>query len=86
MAGSEVRWRVAGRDRSSSFMTRALADSYRASCMRFTCTASDSHDNLVSQRRRPRHLPDQILSVTMRDSERLYTPSAPPGTLSAICP
>jgi integrase len=26
----EVRWRVAGRDRSRSFMTRALADSYRA--------------------------------------------------------
>ena len=26
----EVRWRVAGRDKSRSFMTRALADSYRA--------------------------------------------------------
>jgi hypothetical protein len=25
----EVRWRVAGQDRSRSFMTRALADSYR---------------------------------------------------------
>ena len=26
----EVRWRVAGRDKSKSFLTRALADSYRA--------------------------------------------------------
>ena len=26
----EVRWRVAGRDKSRSFTTRALADSYRA--------------------------------------------------------
>ena len=26
----EVRWRVAGRDKSRSFMSRALADSYRA--------------------------------------------------------
>ena len=26
----EVRWRVAGQDRSRSFATRALADSYRA--------------------------------------------------------
>ena len=25
----EVRWRVAGRDKSRSFVTRALADSYR---------------------------------------------------------
>jgi integrase len=31
---SEVRWRVAGRDRSRSFMTRALADSYRAELVR----------------------------------------------------
>src|SRR6266516_569610 len=30
----EVRWRVAGRDRSRSFMTRALADSYRADLVR----------------------------------------------------
>ena len=30
----EVRWRVAGRDRSRSFMTRALADSYRAELVR----------------------------------------------------
>ena len=30
----EVRWRVAGRDRSRSFMTRALADSYRAEPIR----------------------------------------------------
>ncbi len=29
-----VRWRVAGRDRSRSFMTRALADSYRAELAR----------------------------------------------------
>ncbi|HUY47145.1 MAG TPA: hypothetical protein VMV92_15655 [Streptosporangiaceae bacterium] len=29
-AAFEVRWRVAGRDKSRSFMTRALADSYRA--------------------------------------------------------
>lgn len=27
---SEVRWRVAGRDKSRSFLTWALADSYRA--------------------------------------------------------
>ena len=26
----EVRWRVAGRDKSKSFFARALADSYRA--------------------------------------------------------
>ena len=30
----EVRWRVAGRDRSRSFVTRALADSYRAELVR----------------------------------------------------
>ena len=30
----EVRWRVAGRDRSRSFMTRALADSFRAELVR----------------------------------------------------
>jgi len=30
----EVRWRVAGRDRSRSLMTRALADSYRAELIR----------------------------------------------------
>ena len=28
---TEVRWRVAGRDKSRSFMTWALADSYRPS-------------------------------------------------------
>ena len=30
----EVRWRVAGRDKSRSFTTRALADSYRAELVR----------------------------------------------------
>jgi hypothetical protein len=30
----EVRWRVGGRGRSRSFMTRALADSYRAELVR----------------------------------------------------
>ena len=30
----EMRWRVAGRDRARSFMTRALADSYRAELVR----------------------------------------------------
>ena len=30
----EVRWRVAARDRSRSFITRALADSYRAELIR----------------------------------------------------
>jgi hypothetical protein len=30
----EVRWRVAARDKSRSFMTRALADSYRAELVR----------------------------------------------------
>jgi hypothetical protein len=30
----EVRWRVAGRDKSKSFLTRALADSYRAELVR----------------------------------------------------
>ncbi len=30
----EVRWQVAGRDRSRSFMTRALADSHRAELVR----------------------------------------------------
>ena len=30
----EVRWRVAGRDRSRSFVTRALADGYRAELVR----------------------------------------------------
>jgi hypothetical protein len=30
----EVLWRVAGRDRSRSFMTRALTDSYRAELVR----------------------------------------------------
>src|SRR5579871_1538587 len=30
----EVRWRVAGRDRSKSFATRRLADSYRAELVR----------------------------------------------------
>ncbi len=33
-AAFEVRWRVAGRDRSRSFMTRALADSNRAELVR----------------------------------------------------
>ncbi|MGH3256215.1 MAG: tyrosine-type recombinase/integrase [Streptosporangiaceae bacterium] len=33
-AAFEVRWRVARRDRSRSFMTRALADSYRAELVR----------------------------------------------------
>ena len=33
-AAFEVRWRIAGRDRSRSFMTRALADSYRAELVR----------------------------------------------------
>jgi hypothetical protein len=33
-AAFEVRWRVAGRDRSRSFMTRALADSFRAELVR----------------------------------------------------
>jgi hypothetical protein len=33
-AAFEVRWRVAGRDRSRSFMTRALAYSYRAELIR----------------------------------------------------
>jgi hypothetical protein len=32
----EVRWRVAGQDRSRSFMTRALADGYRAELVRAT--------------------------------------------------
>ncbi len=31
---SEVRWRVAGHDKSRSFLTRALADSYRAELVR----------------------------------------------------
>ena len=35
-AAFEVRWRVAGCDRSRSFMTRALADSYRAELVRAT--------------------------------------------------
>jgi hypothetical protein len=30
----EVRWRVAGGDKSRSFITRALADSYRAELIR----------------------------------------------------
>ncbi len=30
----EVRWRVAGRDKSKSFLTRALDDSYRAELVR----------------------------------------------------
>jgi hypothetical protein len=30
----EVRWRVAGRDRSRSFMPRVMADSYRAELVR----------------------------------------------------
>ncbi len=30
----EVRWRVAGRDKSKSFLTRALADGYRAELVR----------------------------------------------------
>ena len=30
----EVRWRGAGRDKSKSFLTRALADSYRAELVR----------------------------------------------------
>jgi len=30
----EVRWRVAGRDKSKSFLTRALADNYRAELIR----------------------------------------------------
>ena len=33
-AAFEVRWRVAGRDKSRSFITRALADSYRAELIR----------------------------------------------------
>jgi hypothetical protein len=33
-AAFEVWWRVAGRDRSRSFLTRALADSYRAELLR----------------------------------------------------
>ena len=30
----EVRWRAAGHDKSKSFITRALADSYRAELVR----------------------------------------------------
>ena len=33
----EVRWRVAGRDRSRSFMSRALADGYRTELARAAC-------------------------------------------------
>ena len=48
----------------------------------------DSHDAPVSQRIEDAldPGPERLISVTMRDSERVVTPSAPPGTLSAICP
>jgi hypothetical protein len=38
-AAFEVRWRLAKRDRSRSFTTRALADSYRAKLVRAACPA-----------------------------------------------
>ena len=37
----EVRWRVAGRDKSRSFITRALADSYRAELVRAARKGAD---------------------------------------------
>jgi hypothetical protein len=36
----EVRWRAAGRPRSESFITRAMADSYRAELVRVRAWSS----------------------------------------------
>jgi hypothetical protein len=46
-----VRWRVAGRDRSRSFMTRALADSYRAELIRAAAKAPGSTRHPASPQR-----------------------------------
>jgi integrase len=46
----------------------------------------DSHQDLVSQRIEDALDADpQPTAVTVRESKRLYAPSAPPRTLSAIC-
>ena len=50
----EVRWRVAGRDRSRSFMTRALADSYRAELVRAARKGAVSTRRPASPQRGPR--------------------------------
>ena len=47
----EVRWRVAGRDRSRSFMSRALADGYRAELVRAARRGLASARGPVSLRR-----------------------------------
>ena len=52
-AAFEVRWRAAGRDRSRSFMTRALADSYRAELVRVARKGTGSTRPSVSLRRGP---------------------------------
>ena len=51
---SEVRWRVAGRDRSRSFITWALADSYRAELVRAARKGAEFDPVTGELQRRPR--------------------------------
>jgi len=94
----EVRWRVAGPDRSRSFMSRALADGYRAELVRAArnglafapgtggaCTASAARTTPSASGSTTPSTRAPACRVTVRESERLYAPSAPPQTLSAIC-
>jgi hypothetical protein len=103
----EVHWPVAGRDRSRSFPSRALAGSYRAELVRaarkglaFTRPPRSlsrgaapepepvtwyQHAVAYAEMKDALDAGTGITFATRRESERLYAPSAPPQTLSAIC-
>lgn len=59
----EVRWRVAGGDKSLSFITRALADSYRAELIR---AARQGLEFDPEHRRAGRHRGGQSLAPLVR--------------------
>ena len=50
------------------------------------CTDGQRRRRQPADRRRPRRRRQRDTVVTVRESERLHEPSAPPRTLSAICP
>jgi hypothetical protein len=70
----EVRWRVAGRDKSRSFITRALADSYHAELVRAACRGQEfsaaTGDPLA--RDKPPVPGEQRRGVTMNTSPHLH--------------
>jgi hypothetical protein len=53
----EIRWHAAGRARSRSFITRGLADSYRAELIRAARKGLDFSPGTGNQRRGPRPKP-----------------------------